>query len=128
VERAERAVWQRAFAIDRATEAVDDAPGEARSDIDACGAACGDDFAACVDFLHFAEGHEENAVVAEAHDLGLEAREAVRADFADIAEGNARADRFDDEAGDLNYLTHAGDRGGRLDAAAQGLHERGEDG
>jgi hypothetical protein len=39
-----------------------------------------------MNFLHLAEGHEENAVVAKADHFGLQAVEAGGADFADVSE------------------------------------------
>jgi hypothetical protein len=77
VKWAERAAWEGAFAIDGAAKAIDDAPNEAGTDIDACSPACGNNFAAGMDFLHFAQRHEEDTMVAESHDFRLESAETV---------------------------------------------------
>jgi hypothetical protein len=128
MEGAEGASRQRAFAINRTPDAIDDATHEGIAHIDACRAAGGSHFAAGVDFLHLSEWHEEHAVVAEANDLRLQATEAWGADFADVAEGNIRANGFDDESRDLHDFAHSHQWCGGFNAAPQVFHERRQNG
>jgi hypothetical protein len=119
---------KRAFAIDGTADAVDDSADQGVADIDACSAARGSDFAACMNFLHLAQWHEENAVVPKADHFGLQAAQAGGADFADIAEGNIGPNGFDNESRDLHNFAHSHQRGGGFNAAAQVFHERGQNG
>jgi hypothetical protein len=128
MEWPESASRKGAFAIDGTADAVNDSADKGVAHIDTCGAACGSDFAACVDFLHLAEGHEENAVVPEADHFGLQTVEARGADFADVAEGNIGPNGFDNESRDLHDFSHSHQRGGGFNATAQVLHERWQNG
>jgi hypothetical protein len=119
---------KRSFAIDGTADAVDDAADKGVADIDACGATRGSDFAACVDFLHLAEGHEKNAVVPKANRFGLQTVEAGGANFADVSEGNIGPNGFDNKSSDLHDFAHSHQRGGGFNATAQVLHERGQNG
>jgi hypothetical protein len=123
VKRAEGAGGEGTFCVSGASQPIDNPADEGITDGDACGATSGDNFTACVNFLHFAKGHEEDAVIAKAYDFGLKFGEAVRADFTDVAERHIGAYGFDYEAGDLDDLTHAHDGGAGLDATPKVFHE-----
>jgi hypothetical protein len=76
MQRTKRASGEGALAINRATEAVDNPTHEGLAHIDSSGAASGGDIAPGMNFLHLAKRHQKNPVIAESHNLGLQARKS----------------------------------------------------
>ena len=65
---------KRALAINRTTDAVNDSANECFADVDTCSATSRGDRATGMDILHLPKGHEQNAMVAKSHHLGLQSR------------------------------------------------------
>ena len=79
-------------------------PFKVLADRHAQGGAQGNDFAAGMDALDFAQRHEQDVMIAKADHLGQ--RGAVVAgglDAADFADGGQRAFGFDDESDQLDH-------------------------
>jgi hypothetical protein len=116
---------ERAAIVEGLAEAIDDAADEAWADWHGGLVRGGDDVAAGGDVVELAEGHEQNAVIAEADDFRVAAMGgAVKADLADLADANAGAIGLDDEAGDLGDASDALDVMGIAQAGADLLDER----
>ncbi len=101
-------------------QAVNDAALERLADRHAQGGAQGDDFAAGMDAVNFAQRHEQHMVIAEADDFRQ--RGAVVPggfDAANFADGRERAFRLDDEADELDDAAVVADDLRLLDAAEQ---------
>lgn len=114
--------------VERRAEGVDDAAFQTFTNghLERC--AEGDDFAAGVDAVDFAERHEEDVAAAEADDFG-EGRAVVARglDAADFADGGERAFGLDDEADELHDAAAVLEGACRADAV-EGVAEAGAGG
>ena len=107
--------------VERAAEGVDDAALEAFADGDLEWRAEGDDFAAGVNAVNFAERHEQHVAAAEADDFGERRAVVARGfDAADFADGGERAFGLDDEADELHDTAAVLERA-RLAHAIEGV-------
>ena len=82
------------------------------------GRAQGNDFAAGMDAVGFAQRHQKDEVVPEAYDFGERAAVVTGGfDATDFADGHERAFRFNDQPDDLSYKATVLDYARRANAS-----------
>ena len=109
-----------ALFVERIAESVKHTALQLLADGDAQGGAEGDDFAAGMDAVDLAQRHEEDVMVAEAHDFGEGGAVVARGfDAADFADGDEGAFGLDDQADQLDDAAVVAEDLGLLDAAEE---------
>ena len=104
VEAVGVANFDRGSVVHGFAEAVDDAAEQPGTDFDAGVFAARGERVAQLQAVDFLERHGKHAAVAEADDLGADAAAAGGADLAEIADGDAGAAGFHQQADDFGHL------------------------
>ena len=109
--------------VERLAQAVNDPALEPLANRHAQGRAQGNDFAARMDALDFAQRHEQDVVIPKTDNLGQRGTIVARGfDAAVFTDAGERAFRLDDQADELDHATVVADDLRLLDAAQEALH------